>query len=424
MRKVLLVSYYTPPRPGVATSRTRQLRRYLPEFGWDVTTVTARLDGAADDVIQTDYLDVSQALKKAVGLGSRSAHETLTTAPAPRGTRRSLRQNLIMWGFRLTSYPDPQVGWFSGGRRTLRSMLATGGYDAIISTSPPFTTNLMIASLQPAIPWIADFRDLWAERDLRDSRLVKLFDGALERWTLGSVSALTTVSEPLARVLRNHGPGLPVEVIPNAFDAAEWNGVPFASESRCTIVHAGPMYHGRRDPRPILRALRSLLDERSIVADEVRVDLYAPPEQWLTDLIAEYGLGEVVRLRGTVSREEVMAAERRADRLVVILWDGPNTEGILTGKIFEYLGARRRIVAVGGPARSVVDDLLAATGAGVRCTDDQVLKRELLDAVDEHRRGAVRITESERLQPYEASTIAASFGQLLDSIAAVKSPVA
>ncbi|MBV8636793.1 MAG: glycosyltransferase [Candidatus Eremiobacteraeota bacterium] len=416
MRRLLFLSYYTPPRAGVATTRTRQLVRYLPEHGWEVQVVTAELPGADENVIQTPYLDLSAAVKQAVGFGSKSAHATLGVAVAPKGQRLSLKQRAFSFGYTLLNYPDPEVGWFPRGRGVVGELLRSGRFDAILSSSPPFTTNLILASLTPKIPWVADFRDLWSDSGYYGSGVRNAVDSVLERWTLRSVDAVTTISEPLARVLRSHRKDVPVEVIPNAFDPEEWAGVPFELGDACTFLYAGQFFQGRRDPRPLFEAIRSLIDDGTILADEVRVDLYAKSEAWLTQAIEVNRLQPVVRVMGFVSREAVMAAERRANRLLVLLWEGANTEGIVTGKLFEYLGARRPILAVGGPERSAIDDVLTTTQSGGRVRTAAALKEAVRAAVEEHRAHRVPIVDAEHLIPFSASTIAGSFARLLDRV--------
>jgi glycosyltransferase involved in cell wall biosynthesis len=416
VRELLLVSYHVPPRPGVAKTRTQQLLKYLPAYGWNVTAVTAELEGAPPGVIQTDYVDLGTAFKRMIGLRERSVHELLKTTPAAYGARRSALQRALMFAIRASSYPDPQIGWFLPGRRALRALLAHRRFDAILSSAPPFTTNVMIGSLRPKAPWIADFRDLWTDGDAYGSRLRRLCDGPLEHWSLREVAALTTLSDPMAASLRARHPGVRVDVIPNAFDADEWSAIPFESNSRCTILYAGQLFGGRRDPRPLFRAVRSLMSEGSIQPDDLRIDFYAPVEPWLAKAIEEHGLRGVVRVHGLIPRDRILAEERRADRLLVLLWSGAGSEGIVTGKIFEYLGARRRVLAIGGPNRSAVDELLAQSDAGTRVTDESSLRRELLDAIDEHRRGATRILDAARLAPYEATTIVRQFAELLDAV--------
>lgn len=414
MARVLFVSYYTPPRQGIATTRTRQLRRYLPAYGWDVTMVTARLDGADEDVVQTPFVDVAQALKRLVGLNGTSTHARFGIAPPAYGERRSFKQSLIALGYRLTSYPDAQIGWLRG-RKEIAALIRSGRFDAVLSSSPPFTTDLMLASIRFDIPWIADYRDLWAESHSYASRIRNAADEVLERWTLRRVHAMTTVSEPMANVLRRHRKNLRVDVVPNAFDDAEWAPIPFETETRCTILYAGQLFNGRRDPRPVFAAARRLIDAGSIREDELRIDFYSQDEPWLRQAVEACGLGGVVRILGNVPREDVLRAERRADRLLVLLWSGGNSDGILTGKLFEYLGARRRILAAGGPQSSAVDAILAGASAGSRAMNVDEIARELLAAVQEHRAGTVARLSDEQVAPFSAAVMAQRFAAALDA---------
>lgn len=416
MRNVLLVAFFVRPRPNVGANRIQNLRNYLPAFGWNVTTVTARFDQPVDDasIIQTPYVDAAEALKRLVGIGGRSAHESLgAIVPSYHDTRRTIRQRAIALGYALTTYPDAEVGWFARGRKPLAALLATRRFDAVITSSPPFTSNLMLASLRPQIPWIADFRDLWSDTDSYVSRLRHHLDLHLERWALRRATAATAVSEPMAQVIASHSPGLRVEAITNAFDPAEWDSIPFDLQAACTFVYAGQLFRGKRDPRPLFRAVRRLLDERAIDANELRIDFYSEIEPWLRECIAAHGLNDIVQLHGVVPREAAMRAQRRADRLLIFLWDLHNSHVLIPGKLFEYLGARRMILATGGGTRSAVDAVLAQTSAGVRARDDLALQSEILRAVRERRSGNVRIVDASHLAPYEASAIARQFAELL-----------
>ena len=415
MPRVLLVSYYAPPRAGVATTRTRQLLRYLPSAGWDVTIATALLEGAEPDIVQTPYIDASDTLKRLIGLKGASAHAQLGIEPPARGVKRTLKQAAVAWGYRLTSYPDAQIGWLRA-RGTIDRLVQSGRFEVVLSSSPPFTTDLMLASLRLPIPWVADYRDLWSESNYYSTQARKTADAVLERWTLRKVSALTTISEPMASILRSHRRSLDVDVVPNAFDPQEWDGIPFEVEPRCTIVYAGQLFGGRRDPRPLFAAARSLIDAQLVEEEELAFHFYSKAEPWLTECIADYGLGKNVRVFGHVDRETVMRAERRADRLLVLLWEGGNTEGILTGKLFEYLGARRRILGVGGPIHSAVDELLSATDSGERYRDVPAIARALHAAVQQHRSGEIARIDEAAIVSYTAPEMARRMAMILDRV--------
>lgn len=419
-RRVLLVSYWVPPRKAIGTIRSSYILKYLPRFGWDVDVLTARFDGDANGVggrwTQTGYWDFKRAIKRVARIGDRSTSAVLNLEGFHYGGKPSLAGRAVRLTADLVTYPDEYVGWIPFAVPSLRRALKQGAYDAILTSSPPVTTNVIAALAHGEVPWVADLRDLWAEDDSRErSRLQRLADDRLERAALARAAALTASSELSAQRFRKRYPGKACVSISTGFDEDEWRGVPFTSESRCSLVYAGNFYGGRRDPRLLLAALREILSEGRASASDVQVEVYAGPEAWLVRMIAEYGLENIVRLRGQIDRAAVLAAERKADRLLVFCWDGATAEGIVPGKLFEYFGARRPILAIGGTQRSAVRDLLWETGAGVQCRTVSEVKSAVLEAIGEHGERQRAISQ-QAVCAYTAERCAMEFGRVLDSI--------
>ena len=80
--------------------------------------------------------------------------------------------------------------------------------------------------------------------------------------------------------------------------------------------------------------------------------------------IRDTNLNGIVKLLGFIPREQVLQKQRESQLLLLLLWNNPQEVGVYTGKIFEYLAAGRPIIALGGPEKSVVKDLLNETQAG------------------------------------------------------------
>jgi len=57
--------------------------------------------------------------------------------------------------------PDPYAPWARGARRRTARRIASGGVDAILSSSPPDSAHLAALGLAARPPWVADFRDPW-----------------------------------------------------------------------------------------------------------------------------------------------------------------------------------------------------------------------------------------------------------------------
>jgi hypothetical protein len=82
---------------------------------------------------------------------------------------------------------------------------------------------------------------------------------------------------------------------------------------------------------------------------------------------------------------ESVRLQKSSDVLLFLIWDEPGRCGIYSGKIFEYLGARRPILAL-GPDNDVGRDLITGRKAGVVLEDPGAVAGALRGWWEEKRR--------------------------------------
>jgi glycosyltransferase involved in cell wall biosynthesis len=425
VRRLLFLSYWLPPRNAIGTLRSIHILKHLPKFGWDVTALTAQFDDACNgspklaDYIETGYWDVKGAVKRAARLLARRTGGGSNENAGSNGAGRGRAGTLLYELSNVLSYPDDCVGWLPFAAYMTGKVLARGKWDAVLTSAPPMTTNVAAAIAHRNVPWVADLRDLWAENDSTERAVIqRLFDDRLERASLSQAAALIAASELSARRFRARYPDKPCFAISGGFDADEWQAIPFEREERCTLLYAGTLYGGKRDPSALFAALREILDQQPHIRGELRVDFYAQRDEWLTHLIERFELQDIVRVHGFIERDAVLAAQRRADRLIVLSWDGPTAEGVVAGKLFEYFGARRRVLAIGGPRSFAIEEILRETGAGVRCTTTAQIKAEVLAAIAEHRSGEACTIDESAVSMYSGEMCARRIAGVLDAVLA------
>lgn len=420
MKRALLLAYYVPPRAAIASVRSQHLIASLRAHGWELIPVVPDFHDAqyAPPVVTTGVVQFKAPMRRLLGVrAGESTHERLGIERVnDLDGRRTWKQQAIATGHTMLSFVDGRVGWLGHGSGAVRDLVRRERIDAIVSTSPPAATHLVAAFAHGQVPWIADFRDPWArDDDLATGPVLRAVDRVLERCTLQGARTLVAASDPIAEQLHDRYPGKQVVTITNAFSSQEWSEVPFCDPPVATFMHAGQLYRGRRDPRMFLEAMASLIAQGTIGASEVRVDFYGPTEPWLGDAIDSLHLRGVVTLGGTLAREEILRRERAASRLLIFLHDGPQERGTYTGKLFEYFGARRRIIAAGGPPeRTVLDDALSQCDAGRRGRDVADLRAQILEAVQEWRAGRTAIVSSEAVAPFELTHFGARYARVLD----------
>jgi glycosyltransferase involved in cell wall biosynthesis len=420
-KRVLVITYYFPPRPDIASLRLRGLAKYLPEYGWEPVILTAALPGKPEScfkVVQTAYPgDATACWKRKLGLRpDKGFQEQIGVPRALRESEGSFTSKLLTLAKAIIAYPDEQKSWYPFAVSVGHDLLTRERFDALLSSSSPVTCHLIARELKRRhrIPWVADLRDLWTQNHHYPYGPVRrLFERRLEVKTLSAADALVTVSEPLAEKLRLLHRGKPVIAIPNGYDPDE---VASASLTReFTITYTGQLYQGKRDPTPLFRAIAELISEGRLDRRVVKVRLYGATDYWVEKEVKRFGLEDVVRLSPYVPREIALEKQRESQILLLLNWNHPEETGVYTGKVFEYLAARRPILAVGGP-RGVVTELLEETGAGFHALGYAQLKHALLELYEQYRTfGYVPYKgREEQIAKYSHVEMARRFAELLD----------
>jgi hypothetical protein len=227
-------------------------------------------------------------------------------------------------------------------------------------------------------PWVGELRDLWADSHYRDlPPWFRPLDDRLEARVLRSADGLVTVSEPW-RTLLARKYAVPVEVVYNGFEPPAATAQPPAAEGKgpLHVAHLGTLYGGKRDPTPLFDALRILGAD----AQRVRVHFYGPDQERIRTLAASAGVAPSVEVHGELPYADSLAVQSRADVLLLLMWDRPEEAGVIPAKLFEYLGARRPVLAVGARDGAAAG-LIRRCDLGLASSDPSEIAARLRDWV-------------------------------------------
>jgi glycosyltransferase involved in cell wall biosynthesis len=398
-RRILVVSYAHPPVPSVGGNRWLAMSKYLRRRGHEVHILTTSAYGAlpgeaesgvhrSRDLIAAPWL---RALMRRPPLSKPGEATSIDRPP-----QRLLTQLLV---------PDLYVAtWVPFAVATARRLIREREYDCVITTSAYESTHLvglLLGSRRPA--WIADFRDGWTFHPWRDpfpTALQRRLDARLERAVVESAERTIVVERPVGEDFRKRL-GVDAGYAPNGWDpelAEESDGAALAQlDGRAlTLVHTGKLTGAwGRDPRCLLEALRRVRDGDPPAAARMQLVLAGRLTSEEQRMIERAGLGDMVRHLGMLSRAQALALQRSADVLVLIT--SPRLVWELPGKVFEYFGAGRPILALAAhnEAARMIEE--TQTGWTVPPDDVDAIAAALVRLA---REGPRLEYDQERLAPY------------------------
>ncbi|MDX1741266.1 MAG: glycosyltransferase, partial [Rhodothermales bacterium] len=368
---LLLLAYYFPPMGMSGVQRVSKFVKYLPDNGWDVTVVTPTAAGyfAYDASLLSD-VDVPDVQT----IRTRSIDPTRFFRPGkvvslPGEARRR-------WASRLTGLlfvPDNKLGWYPFARRAAQTAHRLRPFDAVLSSAPPYTSHLVARAVARRLkrPLVLDFRDDWVGNPRHDypTAAHRRVHRIMERKAVESSSACITINRVIADSIRNRarssGETPRFAVIPQGFDPADFVGpvqVATTSDDRMRFLYSGVFYDAQT-PDPFLRGLRLAIDRRPELTESLAADFIGLVPSDFEHRTRALELDRIVRYHGYATHDSAVQWMRRADILWLTIGRREGSEGISTGKLYEYVGTRKPILGL--VPEGVARDDIIAYGAGV-----------------------------------------------------------
>jgi len=423
MKKVLLIGFPFPLRRG-GSPRLLGLAKYLSEFDWQPIILTAPLDEKPNGtymIVETGYRNALEfwirlfRFKPDVDIRQQVKQRFNVSA------KKSLLDRLLSLAGEIVNYPDSEKGWKPFAVETGNKIIEQESIEAIISSSAPVTGHIVAKELKSRhkIPWIADLRDLWSQNhNYSYSSLRKQADKRLELKTLVKSDALVTVSQPWADKLSTLHNNKTTYAITNGYDPETVNIPEENLTNNFTITYTGLVYLEKQNLTRFFSALNGLLANKIIDPINIEVRFYGTSTDWLEREIKQYRLSNIVSQYGIVSRDVALRRQRDSQLLLLLNWDDPQEKGNYPGKVFEYLAARRPILATGGSKGDVIDELMKETRAGIHATTPENI-RKALEMMYMEFKSLDKITwhgDTSKINKYSHREMARKFSEILDSL--------
>jgi glycosyltransferase involved in cell wall biosynthesis len=398
-RKLLMLTYHFPPSASAGSFRLLGFARHLPKFGWQTVVV-------APPRLPREPVDDS--LLAQLPSGTTLLHVAYPEHIIGRLVRKAFHER--------TWLPLAAVACWQAIRAHRPH--------AILTSGPPHSIHLLgsLVHRWTGLSWVADFRDPWVASELsRARRNAAKWETRAESRVMHQASAIVANTPRARAILGDAYPDCSSKFrsITNGYDPDLFqpNSDPARNGSAIEIIHTGTIY-ADRSPGPFFTAVQHL-DHAALAGRKLRVRLIGDfmdieRRKELADF-AQPGSNASVMVESQVPHSEAIAAMVRADLLLLL--DTPGRRAGVPGKLYEYIGAGRPILALAEPEGEVAW-VLKESGVVHRVAtpqDPEAIRRALIELLQD----SLAIAGRERLprvhRRFVQEALAGELAALLDS---------
>lgn len=417
MKKVIYIAFQFNHDTGIASKRLRGVSKYLSSFGWQPIVIvpktsneTIKMDNVR--VVETDYTDiVSKFLPNSKKTGRKREISSQDQS------NKFISKAISLAG-EILAYPDAMKYWKKPAIEAASQIIENEKIDAILSSSSPVTAHIIAHELKEKynIPWVADLRDLWNLNPYINQNFIKdYFERKLEIKTFKNVDTLTTTTELAKQTLQTIHPNKKIVPVVSGFDSEEYSEIKQTKNTdKLTLIYAGSLYNGKRNPEILFDAIHQLIKENKIEKDKITIDFYGDDTN-LKQLSQNYDIEDNVKINGRITQNEVTQNLMNSDVLLLISWMSESEKMFIPGKVYECMGCRKPILSIGYKEGSL-KDLINKTKIGYHVSDVEECKKAIYDYYIKYYNNELKYTGNEFAEEYSLKNTAKNFSKILEEI--------
>jgi hypothetical protein len=423
MKKVLIITYYWPPAGGPGVQRWLKFVKYFRDFNIEPIVYTVK---------NPNYPIIDESLKKDIPSSVMVLYHPIWEpnnflslfGKKKKESAGFLNPNPSFFG-KLMQYirancfiPDARKYWVNPSVNFLEKYLRKHKVDVVITTGPPHSLHLIGLKLKEksGIKWIADFRDPWTEIDyfhqlpLTKKAIQK--HHYLEKEVLKKADTVLVVGNEMnkkySKISNN------VVTVTNGYDG-EIVEIHDDLDLQFTLTHIGLM-NADRNPKILWEVLAELVKDNQDFSNDFKLKLIGKIDASVVTEITKNKLSQYVHIIDYMSHNEVIEHQRKSQVLLLVVNNVPNAAGIITGKIFEYLMAKRPILAI-APVNGDLKDIISATHSGVVVDfeDRNSLKNAILELYSKFKKGKL-IIESKNISQFHRKVLTKNVSEIINKI--------
>ncbi|MDZ4711906.1 MAG: glycosyltransferase [bacterium] len=350
MNKVLIISYYFPPMGMGGVQRTLKFAKYLKEFGWEPVVLT--------DSPKKYYAVDESLLKEAIesGISIERTGEDITDVSkiiikTPNEKLRKLKSRTGQFFL----MPDNKKFWKKKALKKADELWKKyDGFNVIFATAPPYTDFLIGQEIKKKykVPLVIDYRDAWVDSPVLNfypTPFHKMTNMRMEKSVLKDANKIITTNRRVKELIISRYGNIDyneVKIIPHGFDdedfiKAKKETLPLTNKMR--ITYSGSFY--TRNPKFYIEGIHKFFTKYPELNHEVEFCFTGIVSKDNLALIKSYDLDGSINLLGYVDHIECVKYLLASDVLFFMISRGENDDAAMPGKIGEYIGSRKNIIA-------------------------------------------------------------------------------
>ncbi len=401
--KVLIIAYSYPPTNSIGTRRPEKFSKYLPIYGYEPIVITSQDSGlrfSNDNVYR--FADWGFEIQNKKNVKSFFF----------RGIRKILFKLGILWG--------QNYFWYLEVLKKIDPVIEYHQPVIMWATYPP-VEGLMIGvkiSKRFGIPLVVDFRDgMVYEHTIREPFLVKWRNRITEAYVIKNATNIISVTDALTQYFRNAYPNTSALTISNGFDKDDWKlDVNGKLDDKINIVYTG-RFTGSSFDRSILPLLKAIDLLNMNEKDKLKFHLVGKLEDKEIQILKHPKYNKLFNIVGFVNWEDSLRYQLLSD--VLLLVTGAGKKSVATGKLFEYMAARKPIFALA--KNNAAEEIIMKTGIGMCVAPGSVpeIANALKMIINMHPRYEFYSPNENEIEKYNRIKLTAKLAKVFDKTISV-----
>jgi len=331
--------------------RTLKFAKYLKEFGWESVVITdsPKKYYAVDESLLKEAIDSGIKIERT---GKDITNVKDIIVKAPKESLRKLKNKVSQFFF----IPDSKIGWKNKAFSKINEVWDKyGGFNLVFATAPPYTDFLIGQQVKRKykIPLVIDYRDLWVDNNVHNSYPTyyhKMSNIKLEKKVLSEANKIITTNRKTKELIITRYGNVDyndIIIIPHGFDQEDFDTaskekLPVTDKMR--FLYSGSFYC--YNPKPYFEAIKHLFDKYPELEKEIEFCFLGQFTEDYVKYCQNLKIHDKLNIKRYVEHTECIKYLLSSDVLVLLKSRGENEISSMVGKVGEYIGSRKNILAL------------------------------------------------------------------------------